>query len=463
VRDVTSEREARETVEQILQQALDAVVSIDENNHITFYNAAAEELWGYRHGEVIGKNVKMLVPKMLQAEHDNLVNANRQTGQDKIVGTSREVKIERKDGSTIWGRLSLSKIKLQGRTIYTAFIRDVTQEVEQREMQRMLSLVANETDNAVIISDAKGLIEYVNSGFERLTGYALTELKGKKPGSFLQRPETDPDAVAKIRHHLHERTPLYDEILNYKKDGSPYWTSLSINPVIKDGVLLNYIAVQADITKVKQMALDFTNRLNAIGEALCMMELEPDGSLIEANDLLRNILKPSYTVESFSKEVFRNLSSIEKDRLASDGFLSKLIEVGQAEQLKAFDARLCVLRSFSGDISRYVFFATDVSERKKAVNQTQTSMDSLVGTSQTISQIVATINGISEQTNLLALDAAIEAARAGEVGRGFAVVADEVRTLAGNSKDSSNEINTLVKETVSQIEQLADMIKRIDN
>lgn len=463
VRDVTSEREARETVEQILQQALDAVVSIDENNNITFYNGAAEKLWGYRYDEVIGKNVKMLVPQMLQAEHDNLVNANRRTGQDKIVGTSREVKIERKDGASIWGRLSLSKVKLQDRTIYTAFIRDVTLEVEQREMQRMLSLVANETDNAVIISDAKGLIQYVNSGFERLTGYSLEEVKGRKPGSFLQGPETDPDSIAKIRHHLHERTPFYDEILNYRKDGSLYWTSLSINPVIKEGVLLNYIAVQADITTVKQMALDFTNRLNAIGEALCMMELEPNGTVIEVNDLLRNILKPTYTVESFSQEVFKHLSSVEKDKLASNGFVAKLIEIGHGDQLKAFDARLCVLRSFSGDISRYVFFATDVSERKKAVNQTQSSMNGLVNTSQTISQIVATINGISEQTNLLALNAAIEAARAGDVGRGFAVVADEVRTLAGNSKDSSNEINTLVKETVSQIEALADMIKRIDN
>lgn len=463
VLDVSQEREARLVVEQVLQQALDAVVSIDENNNITFYNTAAEKLWGYKTAEVIGKNVKMLVPQAIQAEHDALVNANRETGKDKIVGTSREVKIERKDGSALWGRLSLSKVKLENRTIYTAFIRDVTQEVEQREMQRMLSLVANETDNAVIISDSQGLIEYVNNGFERLTGYPLSEVKGKKPGSFLQGPETDPATVTKIRTYLRERKSFYDEILNYRKNGKPYWTSLSISPVIKNGILLNFIAVQADITKVKQMALDFTNRLNAIGEALCMMELKPNGEIIEANKLLTEILKPHFTVAEFSTAVFNQLSGAERDKLDKDGFLAKMIEIGQNQQFRAFDARLCILRNFSGEIGRYVFFATDVSERKKAVNQTQLSMDSLVKTSQSISKIVATINGISEQTNLLALNAAIEAARAGEVGRGFAVVADEVRTLAGNSKDSSNEIQSLVKETVSQIERLAEMIKRIDN
>jgi len=80
----------------------------------------------------------------------------------------------------------LSKVRLADRTLYTAFIKDVTEEVEQRELQRMLSLVANETDNAVIISNADGLIEYVNNGFFRLTGWEIGEVKGKKPGSFLQ-------------------------------------------------------------------------------------------------------------------------------------------------------------------------------------------------------------------------------------------------------------------------------------
>jgi len=194
VRDVTEEREAREIVEQTLEQALDAVVCINERNEVTLFNASAEKFWGYRREEVIGKNVKMLVPQAIQANHDNYVNANRETGQDKIVGTSREVRVERKDGKELWGRLSLSKVRLADRTLYTAFVRDVTEEVEQRELQRMLSLVANETDNAVIISNADGLIEYVNNGFYRLTGWSLEEVKGKNQALFYKakRPTKEP-------------------------------------------------------------------------------------------------------------------------------------------------------------------------------------------------------------------------------------------------------------------------------
>jgi methyl-accepting chemotaxis protein len=462
VRDVTEERESREIVEQTLEQALDAVVCIDENNNVTLFNASAERLWGYAREEVIGQNVKMLVPQEIQANHDNYVNANRETGQDKIVGTSREVKIERKDGGSLWGRLSLSKVRLADRTLYTAFIKDVTEEVEQREMQRMLSLVANETDNAVIISDANGLIEYVNNGFYRLTGWQLEEVKGKKPGSFLQGEETDQRTVGVIRQKLKNREAFYDEILNYKKNGTPYWTSLSINPVFKEGNLVNFIAVQADITRVKQMALDFTNKLKAIGSALVLLEIEPSGKIIEANKLLRETLNGVMSTETFASEVMGSLTTEDKSKLEKSGFVSKISEFDIGDNYLAFDARISALKNFNGQVTRYVFFAINVTSRKQAVNDTQDAMQELLVTSQTISNIVGTINSISEQTNLLALNAAIEAARAGEMGRGFAVVADEVRTLAGNSQSSSNEIDNLVKTTVSKIEELAQLIQRID-
>jgi c-di-GMP-specific phosphodiesterase len=462
VRDVSQEREAREIVEQTLEQALDAVICIDEHNNVTLFNASAEKLWGYTRGEVLGKNVKMLVPRAIQPEHDNYVNANRTTGVDKIVGTSREVKIERKDGNTLWGRLSLSKVDLNNRTLYTAFIKDVTEEVEQREMQRMLSLVANETDNAVIITDGKGLIEYVNNGFYRLTGWSLDEVRGKKPGSFLQGEETDPRTVDVIRQKLQNREAFYDEILNYKKDGVPYWTSLSINPVFDNGELVNFIAVQADITRVKQMALDFTNKLKAIGSALVLLEMEPSGKVVDVNSLLKKTLKGVIDSKDFARFLMDGLSVDEKAELERTNFVSKVVELKTDTNYLAFDSRICALRNFNGQITRYVFFAINVSTRKQAVNDTQDAMQELLTTSQTISTIVGTINSISEQTNLLALNAAIEAARAGEMGRGFAVVADEVRTLAGNSQSSSNEIDNLVKSTVSKIEELATLIQRID-
>ena len=463
VREVTKEREAREFTVQTLEQALDAVVCIDENNNVTLFNKAAENLWGYERDTVLGQNVKMLVPKAIQPQHDDYVNNNRATGQDKIVGTSREIKIERSNGETLWGQLSLSKIVLEGRMLYTAFVRDVTEEVEQREQRRMLALVANETDNAVIITDNQGRIEYVNNGFSKLTGWHLDEVRGRKPGSFLQGKATDKETIATIRKRIHEREPFYDEILNYRKDGTPYWTSLSINPVFHQGVLVNFIAVQADVTAVKQMALEFTQKLEAIGSAIVLMEFSPHGTIISTNALLKDALANKVSETQFCELVYRSLDQNDRTALAQHSFVSKIIEIGEAESYLAFDARICELRDVDGKPERYVFFGLNVTQRKLVVNKTQEAMESLLSTSQTISNIVGSINSISDQTNLLALNAAIEAARAGELGRGFAVVADEVRSLAGSSRESSSQIEDLIKTTVAKIDELATLIQKIDS
>jgi len=133
VKDITKEKEARETIDQTLEQALDAVVTIDKNNEVTFFNKAAEHLWGYSREEVLGQNVKMLVPQMIQAEHDDMVNKNRTTGENKIVGTSRSVAIERKDGTQTHALLSLSKLRVGDSIGYTAFIKDSSAEMKSRE------------------------------------------------------------------------------------------------------------------------------------------------------------------------------------------------------------------------------------------------------------------------------------------------------------------------------------------
>ena len=187
---------------QALEQAIDGVIAIDKNNRITFFNDAAEKLWGYSRREVMGKNVSMLVPSEIRSNHDQLVNRNRTTGKDVIVGTSRDVEIECKDGSRTWCNLSLSKVDMGDAIIYTAFVKNVTEDVKRRKQFETLSLVANETDNSVIITNSECNIEYVNPGFSRLTGYTFEEVKGKKPGDVLQGQYTSQDTKRRFTTSL---------------------------------------------------------------------------------------------------------------------------------------------------------------------------------------------------------------------------------------------------------------------
>src|SRR5688500_618625 len=95
----------------------------------------------------------------------------------------------------------------------------------------LLALVARWTTNAVVIPDPLGRIEWVNDGFVRLTGYSLSEVQGRKPGSFLQGPETDPEVVATMRAHSARGEGFQVEVVNYSKNGIPYWLLIDVQPV----------------------------------------------------------------------------------------------------------------------------------------------------------------------------------------------------------------------------------------
>ncbi len=147
-------------IEQVLEQTVDAVVRIDQENNVTFFNKAAESLWGYSREEVLGKNVRMLVPTEYQADHDSFVNKNRDTGVDKIVGTSRDVQIYRKDGSVLWGNLSLSKVVNKNSISYTAFVKDIS---EQYKAQASIRQTLEQCIDAVFSIDAQNRITFFNS------------------------------------------------------------------------------------------------------------------------------------------------------------------------------------------------------------------------------------------------------------------------------------------------------------
>ncbi|MEX8519738.1 MAG: EAL domain-containing protein [Leptothrix sp. (in: b-proteobacteria)] len=131
---------------------------------------------------------------------------------------------------------------------------------ESPSQLRKLALVAKYTDNAVIITDPQGRIEWVNEAFTRITGYTFDEVIGRNPGKLLQGPHSNPKTIAFMADRLRLGLGFKTEILNYSKTGREYLLEIDVQPVHDDaGQLKNFIAIERDVTEsstVLQLALE---------------------------------------------------------------------------------------------------------------------------------------------------------------------------------------------------------------
>lgn len=148
--------------------------------------------------------------------------------------------------------------------------------------ERWLAEVAMHTHNGVVITDAQGLTIWVNPAFERLSGYELSSLLGKKPGELLQGPDTDPATIRLIRDRLKARQPISGlEILNYTPAGDPYWVALDITPVsAADGQLSHFVAIETPLniaraTQAELLALQQRYRLAVQSSGIGIWEFVP--------------------------------------------------------------------------------------------------------------------------------------------------------------------------------------------
>ena len=120
----------------LLEAAVDGILSIDERGIIQLINPAAERLFGYLANEVIGKNVKMLMPSPYQEEHDGYIDRYLATGQKKIIGIGREVVGLRKDGTTFPMDLSVAEARVGGERIFLGIVRDISERKRSEALLR---------------------------------------------------------------------------------------------------------------------------------------------------------------------------------------------------------------------------------------------------------------------------------------------------------------------------------------
>ncbi|GAA4318383.1 hypothetical protein GCM10023184_02560 [Flaviaesturariibacter amylovorans] len=223
----------------LIESIADGFFAMDREWRVTYFNATAERLTGKPREEIIGCRFWDVYPMAIGSlawERYHWVLEHNEPVSFEFFSPHFQRWFETNAYPSSDG-LSI-------------FFRDITARKQVEDERRLLSLVAEETVNAVIITDAGGRIVWVNKAFTGLTGYGLDEAAGQKPGDLLQGPETSPKTVEYIRRQVRQQQPFHCELLNYSRSGRAYWTELRGQPIFDtDGKLVQYFSIQTDISE----------------------------------------------------------------------------------------------------------------------------------------------------------------------------------------------------------------------
>jgi PAS domain S-box-containing protein len=186
----------------LLHSAVDAIISIDDQGIIESINPATERLFGYSAAELVGQNVKLLMPDPDRSRHDAYIRYYLATGERKLIGLGREVVGQRKDGSTFPMHLSVSEYEIEGRRHFAGIVHDLSiqrqAEIEASRQQTLLQAIINDTPQGILIGDQNRTITLVNPAMTRLFGYTAEELLGRN-ARLLYASEEDYDRVGRLR------------------------------------------------------------------------------------------------------------------------------------------------------------------------------------------------------------------------------------------------------------------------
>lgn len=169
----------RERFEAALEAAVDGIVIIDESGQIDTLNEAAETMFGYQPGELLGRNVSLLMPEPWASRHDDYIRNYLTSQRPRVIGVGREVEGRRKDGSTFPVDLSVGEGSFQGRRFFVGLMRDISDrkkmETELRQREEELRQTQQNAPVPTLITDLEGNIIEGNAACSAMFGYSADE------------------------------------------------------------------------------------------------------------------------------------------------------------------------------------------------------------------------------------------------------------------------------------------------
>ena len=248
-------RESEERFRQIANMTGEWIWEQDTKGRYLYSSAAVSKILGYRPEEIIGRHYyELFTPEDRRriAPVAGKMMARKETFHNIIN------RYQHKDGHVVYTESSgLPILDDQGRVIkWRGVDHDVTERKRFEDALRLRDRAMEAASVGIIITDALkpgNPIIYANPAFTRITGYGSQEILGKSPG-ILQGPQTDPEAIEEIRRAVREGRDCHLTLINYRKDGTPFWNELVISPVRDEtGRLTHFVGIQTDVTELRRI------------------------------------------------------------------------------------------------------------------------------------------------------------------------------------------------------------------
>lgn len=228
------------------------------------------------------------------------------------------------------------------------------------ELQRM-AYVAEKTNGIVMITDPERKIIWINNSFEKILGYRSEEVVGRNPAEFLQGPETAFETIREISRSLKNTGCFSGEILNYTKSGEKIWLYLNITAVYDDsGRLINYVAVENDITQIKlaeqqsQMAMEKERELNRFKTQFVNLASHqfrtPLAAIRSSIDVLDLKLDSIGNAPAFNAVFHKHKGIITEETIRMTELMENILDIGRMDEGKIeLSKRAFSFKSFMDD------------------------------------------------------------------------------------------------------------------
>lgn len=241
------------TMRAIVETAITAIITIDAKGTVLSFNPAAEKLFDYSSSEVIGCNVKILMPNPFHAEHDGYLSRYMSEGKPRVIGIGREVICKRKDNSTFPADLAVSEIAMKGeKKQFVGILTDITERKRIDIANQYYAAIVQSSDDAIMSKDVNNIITGWNPGAERIFGYTAAEMIGDSMSKLFPPEHFDEEKQIMVKI-LRGETIKHFESVRVRKNGSKINVSVTISPILDNaGNVIGTSKISRDITEQKR-------------------------------------------------------------------------------------------------------------------------------------------------------------------------------------------------------------------